>query len=221
TPEQCNNARTGLTFAELGRPDLAINGTWDGAVGPCADGSGQCLVINQHGMTIPYGEIALAVIEGYVFPELFGPTVSSLEDFIDRVLLNFIVTWYNNNNDPDITTVGCEAVGEVLAAVFELEGFGQSVLETVGELACDAGRSELLDLIDNLAMDLSIDTADNLLLSTAGDCELQDTDGDLKWDMIGDPLTEDRRCDWDIKFRWNTDDEPVDLTGKFHASSQQ
>lgn len=215
-PAACSNARTGLSFVELGKPDLAIDGTFDGAVTKCANSNDQCLTINPHGMTVPYGEILLAIIEGWALPALFDdPLIDSLEQLIQRVLLQYIVDWYDPTGTL-ITTTGCEAVGDVLAD-FAGDSFVSSVAKSIGEYACNEGISYLTGLIRDQAAKLTVDTQDNLVLSTAGDCKIKDSDGNLEYDMIGDPLTDESRCNWDIKFRFNSTDPPVNMTGLFHA----
>ncbi|PJB44612.1 MAG: hypothetical protein CO108_08455 [Deltaproteobacteria bacterium CG_4_9_14_3_um_filter_63_12] len=217
TPAACSNARTGLSFVELGKPNLAIEGTFSGAVTKCANSNDQCIVIDQHGMTVPYGEILLAIIEGWALPALFNdPLIDSLDQLIQRVLLQYIVDWYDPTGTL-ITTTGCEAVGDVLADVAG-DSFVSSVAKSIGEYACNEGISYLTNLIYDQAAKLTIDTEDNLVLSTLGDCKIKDADGNLEYDMMGDPLTEESRCTWDIKFRFSATSDPVDMTGKFHAA---
>ena len=212
-PSECGKST--VSFQQLGRPDLAISANWTGTVVPCEGANGECLQINLHGLTVPYGEIALAIIEGWVLPEFFGPSVDSLDAFIDNVLLNWLLDFYSNSEtgmQQPLTETGCAGVGQALG---NWTDFG-SIVETIGEFGCNEGKDALIDLVRGEAADLTLDTQDNLLLETAEPCRMLDSDGDLRYDMIGDGGIESARCNWNIRFQWN-DNDPVDITGKFHA----
>ncbi len=217
TPTECNGSRIGKTFGELGKPQLAINGTFSGAVVSCGTVQ-NCLLIEQHGMTLPYGEILLAVIEGYALPELFNDSrVDSLDALVELVLLDYIKEWYNEGKPPaeQVTTEGCPAVGTILArwaSGFLGSGF-ESIIAGVGEFACNEARNYVITLIRTQAANLTVNTQDNLLLATEGNCLLKDTDNNLEYDRIGE---DNARCNWDIKFIWQNN-APVDLDGLFHA----
>lgn len=214
--EQCDNVQ-GLTFTQLGRPDLAVQGQFTGAVSECDGATGECLNINLHGMTLPYGEIALALIEGWVFPELFGPSVDSVDAFIQQIIIGKMIEWYNGGRDPAdwVNATGCTGVGQVIERVTNTGSIGRSI----GEFICDTGVGYLVDLIKGTAAGLTLETENNLQLATNATrtCRLIDTDGNLEYDLIGNRAQPTTRCNWDIQFSWNGT-TPVALTGRFHAA---
>ena len=224
--DECNANRLSYTFAELGRADLAIEGTWGGAVAPCTDDPAkQCLVINSHGLTVPYGEIALAVIEGKLLALLLDdPTIDSLERFVDQVFLNFIIEWYNEGKDPadqvpnpDDAEQKCESVGQILANLASLDGIVGDAIQSIGTYACNEGKSYLVTLIREQAAKLTVNTEDNLQLGTSGSCVIMDSDENLEYDLIGESVPDSARCNWGIRFQFNEESNVVDLNGLFHA----
>lgn len=217
-PSQCDNSRITMTFNDLQRPDLAFDGTFTAAVVPCSNPAKSCLEIQRHGLTIPYGEILLAVVEGWVFPQFFGADVDSLESFVERVLLQYIVGWYNDAYPEKAVDPlgGCASVGAILGNLAADDGIVNDIVTSVGEYACDEGKNYLInELIRKNAEKLTLDTVDNLQLATVGDCEIKDTDGNLVYDKIGDALNDNTRCKWDIQFKWG--ETETSLNGLFHA----
>ena len=157
------------------------------------------LNVQQFGLSINYGELAVFILETILFPEILGPEVDSMEDFVHSF-------------------IDCEALAEDV---------GWGVIESLCDTIIDAAVDGLRDFLTEQTVDVGSyyvlatpgpdsDPPSDIELLEEGmawapcDLGLETGGGDFQVDTLGG--TGRDRCVWDARFRTDADDpvgEPV------------
>ncbi len=169
-------------------------GTFTGFLSVIDDGGiDYALNVQQFGLSINYGEIAVFVLETVIFPSVMGPEIDSMEDFV-------------------ASFIDCEAIAEDV---------GWGVIESLCDTIIDAAVDGIRDFLTDQSVDVgsfyvlatpadgSEPPEDIELLEAGlrwGPCvTTTDTDaGNFSVTTLGGPGHD--RCVWDARFRVDAED---------------
>ena len=214
SPTECADHSASLTFSELGRSDLSVDALWGGAVVPCAAGD-RCLVVDAHDLSLRYGEILLAVIEGWMLPAVYEMPGDGLAALVTDVVRRRIREWYNAGRPPaeQVTDTSCRGVGVILARLAEGRVVAPaSTVEDIGTFACDQACTDAVDLV--VRQNAGLRATSSVTLASDGDCPLAADEDYLQYVWIGEA---DAPCRWSVRFTWDGG-PPTDHDGGFHAA---
>lgn len=198
-PAACRERTFSAT--DLGATSSVVEGSFTGTVIPLTgEGeSGFGLIINEHTLALNYGVLILGIIEQVVLPSIFGPTITSLEAALDRLL-----TLAVGGED------GCEGLADF---VVDSAG-GGSTVRTLTKNLCDSLLESASDGVrEFLTENLTLSGEDNFLLATptGTPCKLVEPEA-YTGAWIGKPLpyidglgTDSMLCEWDVKIRISQD----------------
>lgn len=208
TFESCRK-RT-FSAADVGSNGV-VAGDFTGTVVPL-QGGGFGLVIDEHTLTLNYGAFMLGVVESVVFPQIFGPGVTSVGDALDY-LLGMAV----GGNNCAGTSDACECFAKAITDGGTLQNVAESACNGLLQSASDGIRGYLTD-------NLTADGADNFLLSVNPQtpCKLQEPVA-YSGAWQGKPLpyveslgTTQMECAWDVKIKISSS-TIIDTEGQFHG----
>ncbi len=179
----------------------AAYGTWTGSVQASESaGVGYYLNVESFGLTLNYGQIIVFILEQVVFPEVLGPDIRSLEDFVASVI----------NCNQIAIDVGWAPIEGIC------DGFRDALAAFVRDFLISQTAS--LDSLFQLATPVegTAQPADVELLSgvTWGPCQLQLSDRDFTAESIGGTGAD--RCVWDSRFGAGT--TPQAVPGAFYGT---
>lgn len=168
------------------------------------------LVIEEHSLTVHYGELILAAIENVVLPRLFGPEVQSLDALLD-----------GDNDGPGI--LDCSSMAQYVA-----DTVGNSFYGTAYDV-CVLLRNEAVTAVrDTIAENLVASGNDYFKLQTPNDtpCTVYQPENYQSGDWPGFPRPyiemlgksdPTMRCDWSADVRFSAEGDPINLEGTFHG----
>ncbi|MGI5830601.1 MAG: hypothetical protein ACOX8U_10625 [Bradymonadia bacterium] len=233
--------REGMRLTSANSGVETMSGVWGGNVAACA--AGNCLNIDGHAMTFGWATILYNAVFGNILPKALGYNVGNSTDylslFFENILFRPLVN--NYNSDPENVSVSitegyCPAFVEVLLRLLAtsteftwLEDFinnNQSVVASVGKMACEKGFDSLETALTDKLAEFKI-TAENNILFSSKNCPLgiEGTDyHNMGWEddpaqsantILKDVDPKTNRCIWNINFQLK--DTPVTIKGLFHA----
>ena len=212
-----------------GDPTLSISGDWEGTVDPETG----LLMVETHGVQLPYGAILLGVIENLALPAIFGSNVTTIGGMVEHVVLGAFVNFSNNNVCADaglsdgccdgggapmecITATGCDGAGQALARL--ILGDNGGLIDSVAGAICTQGIDLIQGYIDDFAASLVLNTGDSLTFATpaGAECQMYDSNLDLQYDKMGNDDTAENRCAWDMQLTLGS--YQTGFEGRFHSN---
>lgn len=167
------------------------------------------LVIEEHSLTILYGELILAAIENVVLPRLFGPEVQSIDALLD------------GDNGPGILSCGSMAAS--------VSGSSSGTAYTAIYDVCSLLRNQAVNAVRTAITDNLIADGDDyfrLKTPTNTPCRVyQPTNYQASnWPGYPRPYIEtlgqdesNMRCEWSADVRFNQNSAPINIGGTFYG----